>query len=260
MYWTKDHDLLLVREVLTVDPYSQPKGSRERARLWEEIASNLSAVSEPRFSVSLRSVKDRVNLVLIKKHKRKAAEESKASGIAVDEPSEFDAAIEEICEKAEAAERDQQMISVEKKASAEKEKKQVEDIRAKALEKVGETRKRVVGDEVSEEPEKKEKRTRRSGAETMVYLREKSEKEFKIRQEELELKKKEQCAQAKRQEEMTQQLIHQQEQQRTMFANLQQQQHQQLQQLSQMQMTIMQQQQQQNQALVAVLQELAKKQ
>ena len=258
MYWTKDHDLLLVREVLTVDPYSQPKGSRERAKLWEEIALNLSAVSEPRFSVSARSVRDRVNLVLIKKHKKKVAEESKASGIAVDEPSEFDAAIEEICEKAEAAEREQQMISEGKKANAEKEKKQAEDMRAKALEKVGETRKRVVGDDVSEEPEKKEKRTRRSGAETIVYLKEKSEKEFKIRQEELELRKQEQCAQVKRQEEMTQQLIHQQEQQQTMFANLQQQQHQQLQQLSQMQMTIMQQQQQQ-QAPVAVLQELAKK-
>ena len=38
MYWTKDQDLLLVREVLTVDPYSQPKGSRERAKLCEEIA------------------------------------------------------------------------------------------------------------------------------------------------------------------------------------------------------------------------------
>ena len=75
------------------------------------IALNLSAVSEPRFSVSVRSVRDRVNLVLIKKHKRKVEEESKASGIAVDEPSEFDAAIEEICEKAEAAERNQQMIS-----------------------------------------------------------------------------------------------------------------------------------------------------
>ena len=258
MYWTKDHDLLLVREVLTVDPYSQPKGSRERAKLWEEIALNLSAVSEPRFSVSARSVRDRVNLVLIKKHKKKVAEESKASGIAVDEPSEFDAAIEEICEKAEAAEREQQMISEGKKANAEKEKKQAEDMRAKALEKVGETRKRVVGDDVSEEPEKKEKRTRRSGAETIVYLKEKSEKEFKIRQEELELRKQEQCAQVKRQEEMTQQLIHQQEQQQTMFANLQQQQHQQLQQLSQMQMTIMEQ-QQQNQAPVAVLQELAKK-
>ena len=111
MYWTKDHDLLLVREVLTVDPYSQPKGSRERAKLWEEIALNLSAVSEPRFLLSMRYVRDRVNLVLIKKPKRKVAEESKASRIAVDEPSEFDAAIEEICEEAEAAERDQQMIS-----------------------------------------------------------------------------------------------------------------------------------------------------
>ena len=89
--------------------------------------------------VSVRSVRDRVNLVLIKKHKRKVSEESKASGIAVDEPSEFDAAIEEICEKAEAAKRDQQMVSVGKKANAEKEKKQVEDIRAKALEKVGES-------------------------------------------------------------------------------------------------------------------------
>ena len=148
--------------------------------------------------VSVRSVRDRVNLVLIKKHKRKVSEESKASGIAVDEPSEFDAAIEEICEKAEAAKRDQQMVSVGKKANAEKEKKQVEDIRAKALEKVGETRKRVVGDDVSEEPEKKEKRIGRSGVETMLYLREKSEKEFKIRQEELELKKQDQCAQAKR--------------------------------------------------------------
>lgn len=111
MYWSKDHDLLLVREVLIVDPYSQPKRIRERVKLWEEIALNLSAVSEPRFLVSMRSVRDHVKLVLIKRHKRKVAEERKGSGIAVDEPSEFDAAIEEICEKAEAAKGDQQMIS-----------------------------------------------------------------------------------------------------------------------------------------------------
>ena len=222
MYWTKEHDLLLVREVLTDDPYGQPKESRERTKLWEEIASNLNAVSVPRFSVSLRSVRDRVNLVLIKKHKKKVAEESKASGIAVDEPSEFDLGMEEICEKAEAAEKDQQMMSEEKKANVEKEKKQAENMRAKALEKVGETRKRVVSDDGSGEPEKKEKRARRSGTETIVYLKEKSEKEFKIRQEELELKKQEQCAQVKRQEEMTQQLSRQQEHQQTMFTNLQQ--------------------------------------
>ena len=133
MYWSKDHDLFLVREVLIVDPYSQPKGSKERAKLWKEIALNLSAVSEPHFLVSMRSVRDHVNLVLIKKHKRKVAEEREACGIAVDEPSEFDAAIEKICKKAEAAERDQQMISEGKKANAEKEKKQVEDMRAYSI-------------------------------------------------------------------------------------------------------------------------------
>ena len=71
MYRTKDHDLLLVREVLTVDPYSQPKGSMEGAKLWEEIALNLSVVSEPSFSVSVRSVRDRVNLVLNQETQKK---------------------------------------------------------------------------------------------------------------------------------------------------------------------------------------------
>jgi len=51
--------------------------------------------------------------------------------------------MDERCEKAEAAERDQQVISEERKASLEKTKKQAEHMRAKALEKVGETKKRV---------------------------------------------------------------------------------------------------------------------
>jgi len=81
MYWTKDLDLLLIREVLAVDPYSQLKGSRERAKLWEEITMSLNSVSAPQFSVTVRSVTDRVNLVLIKKHKKKVSKENKASGI-----------------------------------------------------------------------------------------------------------------------------------------------------------------------------------
>jgi len=80
--------------------------------------------------------------------------------------------MDEICGKAEAAERDQQVISEERKANFEKEKKQVEDMQAKALEKVGETKKRVaVSDNSSGEPEKKEKRARRSGTEAIAYLR-----------------------------------------------------------------------------------------
>lgn len=52
---------------------------------------------------------------IIKKHKKKVSEEKKASGITPDEPSEFESSMDEICEKAEAAERDQQVISEEKK-------------------------------------------------------------------------------------------------------------------------------------------------
>ena len=78
---------------------------------------------------------------------------------------ELDAGIEQLCEKAEAAERGQQMISQGKKVNAQKEKeeKQAEGMRAKALERVGETKKKVVSADVSEEHEKKEKGTRRSG-------------------------------------------------------------------------------------------------
>jgi len=72
------------------------------------------------------------------------------------------------------------------------------------------------------------------------------------------VRKDEHCAQAKHQEQMTQQVIQQLEHQQDMFANLQQQQNQQLQQLNQMQIALMQQQQQQSQALIVVLQEIAK--
>ena len=47
--------------------------------------------------MSVRSVRDRINLVLIKKYKKKMADEVKASGIAVELLSEFDRAMEEIC-------------------------------------------------------------------------------------------------------------------------------------------------------------------
>lgn len=77
---------------------------------------SLNSVSVPQFSVTVRSVRYRVNLVLIKKHKKKVVEENKASDITPDEPSEFELGMDEICEKAEAADRDQQVISEEKKS------------------------------------------------------------------------------------------------------------------------------------------------
>ena len=88
---------------------------------------SLNSVSVPQFSVTVRSVSDRVHPVLIKKRKKKVVQENKASGINPERVSEFELGMHEICEKAEAADRDRQVISEEEKANLEKEKKQAED-------------------------------------------------------------------------------------------------------------------------------------
>ena len=45
MQWTKEHDDLLVKEVLALDPYSSPKGSTERSNVWDSITKHLNACS-----------------------------------------------------------------------------------------------------------------------------------------------------------------------------------------------------------------------
>ena len=86
-------------------------------------------------------MRDWVNLVLIKKYKKKITDEATTSGIEVDPPSEFDNAMEEICEKAAASDKEQQNLPQGRKEKIDKEK-EAEEIRNKALERVGETRKR----------------------------------------------------------------------------------------------------------------------
>ena len=68
LQWTKKHDNLLVREVLALDPYSLLKGSTERSNVLKVIAGHLNA---SKFTVCERSVKDRLQLLLIRKYKRK---------------------------------------------------------------------------------------------------------------------------------------------------------------------------------------------
>ena len=60
-------------------------------------------------------MRDRVNRVLIKKYKKKITDEEKASSIAGDPPSKLDNAVEEICEKADASDKEQQNLSQTKK-------------------------------------------------------------------------------------------------------------------------------------------------
>ena len=135
------------------------------------------------------------------------------------------------------SERDAGEQSEKNDQNKENEKKKAEEMRNRSMEKLGETQKRKA---TAEDGQQTTPRKRSSGSETLVYLREKAEREFELRQEELEVKKKEQSAQLQMFQYMQQQLQQQQQQQQ-----------------QQMQVQI-QQQQLQNQMLLALIEKITK--
>ena len=144
MRWLHQLDILLAREVVTLDPYQHPKGSRERFALWEKIATNLDGfhlTNQINFSVTVR---DRVNPILMRNYKKKKEmqEERKASGIEVPPPTEFDQLMEEIVGRAGDAEKEQKAGQDERKGKEDRERKVAEEVRAQALERFGQTGKR----------------------------------------------------------------------------------------------------------------------
>ena len=99
MRWTKDHDLILLKEILLFEPYSQRRGSPERGRLWEQITESLNGQREDKIlavKVSQRSLRDQFN-VLKNNFAKWQREEERASGISP-EISEVDECLEDIIE------------------------------------------------------------------------------------------------------------------------------------------------------------------
>ena len=103
MDWTEEHDRLMCREILAVDPFTgTKKGTVQRGAKWKIIADHLLDILEPKFKVDSRAVRDRYQL-LAQKLRKKLKSEEKASGIDT-EMSETETAIEELIEKEDAAE------------------------------------------------------------------------------------------------------------------------------------------------------------
>lgn len=182
MTWTEQHDILLLREILNQQPWKHRHGSVERGQCWEMIAAVLNSLEEPKFKVSSRSVRDRYTL-LSKKFKAKRAAEDKASGISP-EPSEKDEALLDLIERFSEADEEHQKKSAEKKTKAEGDIAKAQEMREKALETFGETKKR----KDLENGEGSSKRARRSSTDLLSYLKEKSEKDHELRQQELRMK------------------------------------------------------------------------
>ena len=186
MEWTTEHDILLGREILVVEPYTAKPRTFLKGQLWNKISENLNKLEEPKFVIVQRSVRDRFKLLREKFKKRMTAEE-RATGISP-EMSELDAIMEEIIELEDSYTEEHINGSMEKMRKEQEDKENANDIRLKAMETLRETQKRKA-DSGMEDEKKIKQRSRRS--EAVHYLRERMESDKQLREKELDIRKKE---------------------------------------------------------------------
>ena len=212
MAWTKDHDILLCREIVAVNPYKVKPGSRERGELLQKIVDTLNGIQKPSFRIDARSIRDRINKLLAK-FIDKQREEERASGISA-EYDELDQLLQEIKDLKEDSEREIAETDEKKNKKLEEDKESADSIRRRSLERMSETRKRESSDETFETstPAK----SRNNGSETVNFLREKSERDSEYKMQELDIRKQELLLRQKQEEssrQQTQLLMQQQQQQ-----------------------------------------------
>ena len=176
------HDDLFIREILVFEPWNFKKGSPERGNCWKSIAESLNKIVDPSFRVEDRSVRDRFKL-LEKKYIKKTNEMDRASGIAPEEESEMEKGLREIIELFKDSDLTKHLEKEKQREAMDNEMQQAEELRLQSLETIGETSRRKGSDREETAPK------RRKSDDTINYLREKSEKEMHVRQQELELKK-----------------------------------------------------------------------
>ena len=209
MEWKPECDILLLQEIIVSEPYNYKASTRERGKIWDEITERLN--DSDAFANKLkqkRAVRDRYSL-LAKKYKKKMTDEETASGISP-EMSEIDKLLEQIIERFEESDREAADRADQADRGRDNERKKAEEMRKRSMEKLGETMKPKADEGQGESCTPKK---RASGSETIVYLKEKAEKDFDLRKEELEIKKKDHDQQSQMFLYMQQQLQQQQQQQ-----------------------------------------------
>ena len=147
MVWSAQHDVMLCREILLAQPFQHKCGSRETGHAWDEAADRLSKISEPKFLVDQRAVRERYSK-LEEGFKRKMAMDERASGISP-QMTEVDQAIETIIGLAESAK--EELAKAEGEKNQVKEKETAEGVRKRPMERLGETKDRENGGRVKKE-------------------------------------------------------------------------------------------------------------
>ena len=159
------------REILFIKPYQYRGGSKGSASCWTMLVETLANnYKDEQFDVTTKSLRDYFNL-LINKRKRKVNEEERYSGIEVHE-KEIDILMDNIISEMKDCAQKLKEEAEESHSLEDLEKKKVEDTRTKAMEMLGETRKRKCESEEGEIPVRQKPRT---GADTMTFLAERAE-------------------------------------------------------------------------------------
>ena len=258
MFWTYDHEAILCREVVNVNPYTTKKGSTQRSSMWKKIADTLNKCSVPKFRVDKRSVRDHVG-ILVYKHKKRLQAEEKATGVTSDEPTELENLLDTIIALEENGEAELQETQGTSSKKLQYDRAKAEDVRLKAMEKLSETKKR---DSSVDESDDKPKRQRRSGGDAIEYLSERAKVSDQLKAEDLKMRKEHQKLEREKMEALRekQMQLQMQQQHADVLKVMQQQQQQSQQQLLNSEMMMMQQQQQQqSKALMALLEKIINK-
>ena len=203
MEWTDEHDVLMLREMVVSDVFSFKKGSVSRGDAWDSIAEKLNQIDSPRFRIKdKRGVRERW-VLLRRKFSSKIKEEEAASGVAVEDLTEKEVLIEELIEREDTIKPDDSRLSVQQKNDKDK----AEDIK-KATESMGETKKRKLSRGTTDEDQPTNSGRKRCAQPLVDFLRENANAERELRQQELDIKLKEQ---EKQQETMQAMMLQQQQ-------------------------------------------------
>ena len=257
--WTEQRDVLMLKEVAAEGVLQHKLKTRERGSGWLAVANKLKA-NIPAVDITGRSIRDHFGM-LARKHRINMAKQEKETGGGGEELTEKEKLLEELMEICEETEKRVEEENEVKKQSVEREKAQALEIRDRAMERYGETKKRALD---GQDNVKSEKRRRKSG-DTFEWLREKCAMEKNLREEEIKEKKEERESEREERTTLLQQLqatqVQNNAQLQYQMQQQQQQQQQQNQQFAMMQqqmVAIMQQQQQQTQMLANLFKNMDK--
>ena len=193
MEWSDEHDIIMLKEMVSREIFSFKKGSPDRGKTWESIQGFLNQIENPKFQIKdKRGVRDRWN-ILQGKFKKRMRKEEAATSIECEEMSEKDTIIEQLTE--------QERSFQAKEKSTVKEKEAAESVRKKAMERMKDSKKKASQDSGLEPGlAAGGKKSRKSATEVVEFLKEKAKNEQTQWQEEMELRRKEREENAKQQQ------------------------------------------------------------